>query len=403
MENTDMSAERHGVAYVRLEGSPYQRGLIHGETLRTQIRELVARWKRGLQEQTGMTTDAFLERFLATTDYLTSIRRHAPDLLTEVEGVAAGSGLPFDTLYAYQLLDERILNARDVIGNCSCVAVLATPERPTLMGQNWDIESYIDGFQTLLHVVDDEAETESLVFTYAGLIAALGVNSHGVGICLNSLPILRYSRVGLPVAFVIRGALQSRTAAEAVVFIESRQHASPQNYLVCDPQSITDLECSSGKVERFTVPGNDRLLYHTNHPLVNNDFDQRYLDALVERATGQRTDFAYQAALEHLEADSSVRFKALQERLDAIPTGSVTVETIKSLLASHDSTEHPVCMSLGDDDKIASALSAVMELTHSPTIHVAAGPPDITTYETYSFAGAATASREQHEHLESGR
>jgi predicted choloylglycine hydrolase len=381
-----VGSEGNARGCVYLEGPPFERGVAYGRTLKAEINELVALWKQHLAGTTGMAADDFIPRFLRQTDYVSAIKAYTPGLLDEVAGIAHGSGLDADTMFAFQLLDELILNARGVAAHCSAIGVDQSPGKPTLLGQNWDIESYVHGFQTVLHINDAESDIESLVFTYAGLIAAFGVNSRGVGVCLNSMPILNYAREGLPVAYVIRGILAAPTGEDAVRFITSIRHASPQNYLIGDPEKVVDLECSSEDVEPLPHNGAAGVVFHTNHPLENDDYSSEYLAILLERERGERTDEELHAAMEFVEANSGTRLADLETQLSSLSAEEVTAEQIKAILGSHVSTEHPICMDLGGDDKLASIVSTVMELSAEPRFHVAFGPPDVTPYTTYTFA-----------------
>jgi len=372
--------------YVCVEGSPVNRGLIYGETLRTEIRELIELWKQNLERNTGMPAEDFITKFLDHTGYLPAIQRFTPGLLEEVRGIAKGSGNSYDTIFAFQLLDELILNAGDVAGHCSSIGVDKTETKPALLGQNWDIEGFVHGFQTVLHVKEEGSDIESLVFTYAGMIAAFGVNNRGIGVCLNSLPILRYAQTGLPVAYVIRGILANPTIDGALDFVRTIDHASPQNYLIGDFERIVDLECSSGKVVQFSVAGNPGVVFHTNHPLVNDDYSSKYTVLLGDRERGERTDESYHAAVGFMEQNSGTRFLTLEKELGALPAEEITVDRIKSILASHDSSDHPICMDLGDETKLTSIVSTVIELSGDPQFHVAFGPPDVTPYMTYTFS-----------------
>ena len=89
-----------------LEGTAYQRGLAHGETLRTRIQELVQIWQAELSAGFGMDASQVVHRFLQRTDFVSAIQKWTPDLLDEVRGIADGCGLSFDTMLAFQLLDE---------------------------------------------------------------------------------------------------------------------------------------------------------------------------------------------------------------------------------------------------------------------------------------------------------
>jgi len=383
-----MGGESSKREYVCVEGSPFNRGLIHGETLKTEICELVALWKSHIGDSTGMPAEDFIPKFLNQTDYTSAIERYTPGLLEEVKGIAEGSGVDSDTMFTFQLLDELILNAGDVAAHCSSIGVKKTAAKPALLGQNWDIESFVHGFQTVLHIKEEGSDLESFVFTYAGLIAAFGVNNKGVGVCLNSLPILNHGREGLPVAYVIRGILDSSTRDDAVHFIETVKHASPQNYVIGDPEQVVDLECSAGEVAVFSNDGSEGVIFHTNHPLENDDYSPNYLTLLMDRERGLKTDEDYHDAVEFLEGNSGTRFSTLKKELGSLSAEAVTVDLIKSILASHHSPEHPICMDLGDEKKLASIVSTVMELSGDPQFHVAFGPPDVTPYKTYTFSGS---------------
>ena len=72
------SAGKREVKFVVLEGTPFNRGMVHGKTLRGEIHELIGLWKRDLSRQFHMDADEFIGRFLAGTDYLPSIKISGP-------------------------------------------------------------------------------------------------------------------------------------------------------------------------------------------------------------------------------------------------------------------------------------------------------------------------------------
>lgn len=78
------------------------------------------------------------------------VAKYCPDLLEEVKGIAAGSGLDFDTIFAYQLLPEEWVFETTVnqpvvrAEHCSIVGVRSNPP---LLAQNMDINRFYDGGQ----------------------------------------------------------------------------------------------------------------------------------------------------------------------------------------------------------------------------------------------------------------
>src|SRR5262245_57332293 len=89
-----------------LQGSPFQRGLTQGRTLQRQIRQLVQLWKADLAQRYKTEADTFIKRFVRETDFSPALKKWAPDLLEEIRGLAAGSGVEGDTMFAFQFIDE---------------------------------------------------------------------------------------------------------------------------------------------------------------------------------------------------------------------------------------------------------------------------------------------------------
>ena len=143
------------------------------------------------------------------TNYLSAIKKYTSSLLEEVKGIAEGSKIDFDTIFAFQLLDEFLLNAEESrIDHCSSI------------------------------------------------------------------------EEGLPVVFIIRGLLEQSSQADAINFLHRVKHASPQNYLIGGPRKVFDFECSANTIEPFEISKRSKIVYHTNHALVNKDFNENYLNEL---------------------------------------------------------------------------------------------------------------------------
>jgi hypothetical protein len=261
--------------------------------------------------------------------------------------------------------------------SCSALGIAGHDKRPPVLAQNMDTPHYYDGYQVLLHVKPADSDVEALVFTIAGKISLAGVNNRGVGICCNSLLQLDFARDGLPEDFVVRGFLARPTLADGLDFMRRVKHASGQNYVLGDPSGVVDLEVSANRVCEFVpYPGADRV-YHTNHPLVNDD--QGIWRQRIEAAPPHLT----QPFLSR--STSRARFAILAGYLASAagaPGGpeAISLDTIKAALSSHDG---PVCID-GDGDKITLGC-LVMQLSSPPLLHVAPGPPCSTPFAAHTF------------------
>ena len=174
-----------------LEGTPYERGLAHGRSLKKEIHEIVALWKAQLGSPGGIHADAFIQKFLQETDFEPAIEKWTPGLLEEVRGIADGAEIDFDTIYAFQLMDEIWLYQSGLEGEaCSAIAFERQGDRPTLVAQNMDLEPFREGYQVLMHVKHPDSDLESLFLTCAGLIVATGMNNTPLGIAVNAMGLI---------------------------------------------------------------------------------------------------------------------------------------------------------------------------------------------------------------------
>lgn len=379
--NLGCKQSRHVLPVIELSGTPRQRGRIHGETLRPMIREIVDLWKSELASAWG-DPDDYIQEFLADTRFTDAVLHWTPGLMEEVRGISEGSGIDFDTLFAFQCVDEEWWYSRNrrhgivlpPYEKCSVVAVFGQENIPTIVAQNMDLASWEDGFQILLRIRHEDSDLESFVFTQAGLIATNGMNNRGIGECVNALLQLDQRIDGLPVAFINRGILERETFGDAVDFVKSVNHASGQAYTIGGPERAVTLECSARSVVPFEPVENATRLYHTNHPLANPD--QAIFDEYLEKIGLERTDWY---------PNSEIRYAALESRLKSSERPAI-LQTVKDALASHDDPDHPVCRHIAEDGSGGFTFGCtVFELGPEPRLHLAPGPPCSTAFETFEF------------------
>ncbi len=361
------------IPIVTLKGTARERGRIHGEILKPHILRLCEQWRESLGRPEGMSPEEYIERFVADTGFEDAIARFTPDLLEEVEGIAEATGLPYNTVFAMQLVDEewwysmnRDLVKDESADKCTAIGVSKSDAGPSIVAQNMDIPAYAHGAMVLFHVKPKDSDLEALVLSYAGLICLNGMNNRGIAVCVNALLPLADAKDGLPVAFVNRGILERRTLEEAERFVLEIRHASGQAYNIGSPQKVVCYECSAGKSVAFVPsPGATRFV-HTNHPIVNDELSplgRAVRDGTI-KATGPK--------------DSEARYQAADQRIRD-PAGPVSIETIRAALCSHDSEEHPVCR------HGATAACTIYELTDPPRAHCCKGPPCSGTFAVAGF------------------
>jgi isopenicillin-N N-acyltransferase-like protein len=351
-----------GLDRVTVAGRPREIGRGHGEEMRAAIAAGLERWFEVVGGDTGIAGEPYVTSFLEATDFLKAIDYFAPALIEEVRGIAEGASQRFDTMLAYQMMDEEwayrvalMRTRRSSVEACSAAGVVRG-DGTSLLAQNMDLPSHYDGSQILLHARPADG-TELMAFGPAGLIGTTGLNVHGVGVCVNALFQLRHRSAGLPVGFVIRGVLAQQSAADAVSLLKTVPHATGQNYMVGGPGELHDFECSPGQVREVRVEGSQ--VTHTNHVLASTD-----IDPAVEA--------------DH-DSTTVARLGRLRSELGDLGE-KASIEDLTRVLS--DSTV-PVCVPRGSSWMTLG--SVVMELSAEPVLHIAPGPPANTPYSTVGF------------------
>jgi isopenicillin-N N-acyltransferase like protein len=353
-------------------GDGRRRGLAHGEAVRGLVRDALQRWADATAGAAGIPMTQYVSAFLSETKLIAAIERQLPDLVDEMRGIAEGAGVSFDQVVAYNLMDEQwwydLERGPDAEPGCSVIAVADQADGTVLLAQNMDLPSYMDGGQLVLRI-RTPGQPEALVLSAAGLLGLTGVNQAGLGLCVNTLLMLRHSRSGLPVTAVIRGALRYENRDSALAFLQSVSHASGQHYAVGTPDGVASIECSAtGKALTSSRPG--ATLIHTNHPLANGDLDQRA-----------------EAELEHRGsiADSKRRLAFLHEQSPSIRN----VSDIKRVLADRSV---PICkIPTGNRSSITFG-SVIFELGSSPSAQFCPGLPTSNRWEQPEWSTAPQSS-----------
>ena len=355
---------------VSLEGGPTSRGRQHGELLSAKIHELLDRWDEGLLRVYGISRARYVERFYAETKFEQALQIYAPSVLEEVRAIAQGANADYRTLLAWQHINEEFWLALPTAPRgeaCSTIALGRHGKSPSLIGQNLDLDAYLDGYQILLNHRCDRSDGRILATSVPGMISLNGMNSHGFAVCDNALVKLRADLAGVPIFAIYRLLLESRTLVEAVGLIERLPHASGLNWVMGDPAGVAMYERSAGRVVKYGPDDPSRPIYHTNHPIRNED---------ITLLPGGRPN-----------RSTHLRFAALDERLRGLDR-PLSVELIKSILAGRDDRDYPISRDGGrneGDENIGFTLACcIFELdAASPRLHIASGPPHLCEFRTF--------------------
>jgi isopenicillin-N N-acyltransferase-like protein len=252
------------------------------------------------------------------------------ELTDEIDALARGAHVDAHDLRAVNARTE-ILAGRD---ECSVVA------GGSLLAQNWDWHPALSESTVIWIVETDERWFATL--TEAGMLAKIGLNSAGLGICLN---ILRCSEdggvTGTPIHVLLRRVLEEcEIVEEAIELLTEASVSASSAVTVATPGEVAHIELSPGGANVLR----GRTGAHTNHFL---QAPRRGTDTIDAPTTVQRLE--------------TVRRQPL---LDA--------------LRSHDGHPKGVCRHVDASepwvDQTVTVASVVMNL-EKLRLHVAAGPP----------------------------
>ncbi len=361
---------------IHLSGTPYERGVQHGKQLKPQIAEVFTKWKASLQQDSGKDASEVIKTFLESTRFLNAIQTWTPDIYEEIKGIADGSGQSLEDVFAFNLIDEywahldRVKNENQEKNKCTAVGVAKSSDQPTIVAQNVDIDNYMQGYQVLLHIQGDKQTPEQYIMSCAGFLGFAGMNKN-LSLVINALTDVNCSVEGLPVTFVFRGILSKKTAQEALDFVHYVQHATGQNYLIGTNKEVYTFEASANRVEEFN-PHKRKLVYHTNHSLVNEDIKPWRVETRKKMLDGSR------------KANSNTRLAGVHKFLGKFEN-KLTAENIKDILRSKEDPIFPICVPYREGGGAFTFSSVVFTLGKDPSAEVTYGEPDKNDYQKHYF------------------
>ncbi|KAI9720252.1 MAG: hypothetical protein M1812_003070 [Candelaria pacifica] len=269
------------------------------------------------------------------SEFLPKLYREWPDLIEEMKGLAQGSGVEFLAIVA---LNVRTEIAYGTLSD-GCTALSWNVGGMNILAQNWDWQREQDENLISLFIRQEGKPTIHMI-TEAGIIGKIGLNSAGVGVCLNAIRAPGVDYVRLPVHLALRVALETSSKLEAVRTLEQAGIASACNIIVADVIGGTGLECSSSDI--VTMPMVDGKVAHTNHFLFQHGEIKDKLELL----------------------DSPFRLERIQELIAEVERSNTSVgySTILEILSDEKNLPAAISRAETEDSSIATLFSITMDL-----------------------------------------
>jgi isopenicillin-N N-acyltransferase-like protein len=352
-----MTTTHPNIPVLDLSGTPGQIGAAHGEAQRERIRDYAERFIASLLAAASVRlTEA--ELWGRWAPQVAVNQREAPELVEEMRGIARGAAAPFERIFLLNsLLDLnsfRYLDLAAPFAGCSTFGVVAAADTgKTLLGQTYDMPELHQDYLTLLRLQPAHGPRQ-LLFTFAGIVGAAGINEEGLGVNINYLS-PRDVGLGRLHSVVVRQVLASRQLADALTPVALPPRAGGAHFLVADRDgNIVSVETTARRFAVVYPEGN--AIGHTNHYLASELKEIEYI-----RGASIGSSLARYTALR--------RF--LRERGEQL-----TVAALMELTRNHTSYPRSICAhgaSFEPAGQRTRTVAALVQVPADGVMHVTSG------------------------------
>jgi isopenicillin-N N-acyltransferase-like protein len=352
-----MAGTHPTIPVLDLSGTPAQIGAAHGEAQRERIREYTDRFL-GWMLATSAVRMTEAEMWGCWAAQVAVNQREAPHLVEEMRGIARGAGVSFERIFLLNsMLDLNSLRYFDLaapFAGCSTFAVAAEAGTgKTLIGQTYDMQAFHQDYLTLLWLKPASGPRQ-LVFTFAGIVGAAGLNEHGLALNINYLS-PRDVGLGRLHSVIVRQILASPQLADALTPPVLQHRAGGAHYLIADREgNIVSIETTATRFVVAYPEGN--AIGHTNHYLASELRDVEYI-----RSGSIGSSIARHAALRRFFRDHGER---------------LTTETLMELTRNHTAYPRSICAHGNDADPPEGRTRTVAALVQVPAdgvMHITSG------------------------------
>ncbi|KAB2338044.1 hypothetical protein F7731_00220 [Cytobacillus depressus] len=358
-----------------LEGSAKKIGIQHGLNGKNEVLHSLETYEKLFY---GYRQINWKEAKEIALHHLNAIEKYDFHLIEEMEGVAEGAGVDFE--------DILVLNTRSEIAlagykgpafsdGCTAIAVSPPLISETILGQNWDWKGRQK--ESLLTLsIKQKSKPDITMVTEGGIIGKIGLNSHGLGVCLNALLTDKKSNE-VPIHLGLRGILNSFTLGEAISKIKDGQIASAANFLIGidEGKGLGNGMALNFEVSPFgidSVGENEGKLVHTNH----------ILSDVIKQNLSDMNEYKFE--------DSMIRKRRAEQLIDfAISSGDpITEETFKIWLSDEfnapNSINHYENSFVPEHRRMETVFSIIMNLSKRRML-LCIGKPAEGYYEEISL------------------
>ena len=264
--------------HIDISGDARQRGHMHGEQLRGEIAGALA-WYRSVFSLDEATVVQRGRYFAGVIEAFNS------SYASEIRAIAEAAGQDPFWLFALNARTEILALSQDKPANKCTIACFTGPP---VLGQTWDWGMALEGLCAMMRIERPDGHVIEMM-SEPGIIGKIGMNSAGVGVCLNILQCGR-ALEGVPIHVLLRAILDCQSAEQAAAMIAGAKTGTASNVAIADRQGrCFDFEFAGPEVLAPDTGNNtaDGWFVHTNHYLarpVNAHDDPEFANSRTRMA-----------------------------------------------------------------------------------------------------------------------
>jgi len=240
------------IPYFTITGDARSRGLSHGRQLKQRIHDTYDFYQQAIFKTSTLDEEQIRTRALQIAKLIEAFDKN---YVIEIEAIAEAAEIESWKIFALNARTE-ILNAP--VAECTSLYFQET----SILGQTWD---WIRELEDLIVILRYEYSDGRLITTLTepGMLAKMGMNNSGLGVCLNFL-VSSHELNGVPVHVLLRAILECRSIEEARARIKESGLGKSSHFLVGDASG----QCFGTEFAAGTcveIEAQQGVLVHTNH------------------------------------------------------------------------------------------------------------------------------------------
>jgi len=381
------------VEYIKIEGSPTERGKHQGEVLKDKIHHMfnVVFHSTMFSEVTSKLIPLSVIKFalgrMGKTNIKKALQKILPNQFEKMIALSEGANIKKGIIYGAHFMEIMSGNPKSIYKNppvqaCSMIFALpnVTLDNSMIFGRNYDFPNVLQPFQVVREEVPDNGY-KNLNFTQYPLGGChMGINEKGLAIGYNygrswKKEPLDFRLRGVPGTFIVQEVLETcATTQDAIDFITKfSARANGCHYGLMDFSGETCVIETTSTRHAIRRP-KEGILAHTNHYQTEELRDAN----LPEYVRFKMED------MDISPIESPIRRYNREIKLLKQYNGKITFEIIKSILSDHDNRE-PDDFTVCTHGSSAGTLGSIIVLPLKKEFWVTDNHPCNTKYEKFTL------------------